>query len=98
MDQSCPRHEVRRIFQQLLRADCSIIKLFNIIGVYFFSFLPVIFLCDRNFAQRFSLTWSLFRSLNHNNVATLDLKFLFFLLDKVNSAHHFDYGYLTNPR
>ena len=98
MDQSCPRHEVRRIFQQLLRTDCSITKLFSIIGVYVFSFLPVTFLCDRNFAQRFSPTWSLFQSLNHNDVATLDFKLLFFLLDDVNSAHHFDHGYLTNPR
>ena len=33
MDQTCPRHEVRRIFQQYLRAVFSIIQLFNINGV-----------------------------------------------------------------
>ena len=44
MDQSCPRHEVQRIYQQFLREVCLIIQLFNITGVYVCSFPPFLFI------------------------------------------------------
>ena len=94
MDQSCPRHEVRRIFQQFLQAVFSIIQLFNIIGVYVCSFSSVVvFLIIKNLFNGFHqsrVVISIPKLHPGNDVATLDLKLYFFLKHKVNPVHYSD--------